>query len=341
MRRLTFMWLISAACTNASSVTTDAAKDGVTTQQTDAATPATCGVRTGQRGKTNRTVHAAGLDRTYIVYLPANVDPNEHIPLVYVHHGYTMSAQAMFDITHYAQLADSEHIAVAFPDGQGGPNTLGAPWNVGTNICHGGASEPPNAAGDDFAMIDAIKADITLDQCIDTAHVFVTGFSMGGYFSHHAGCMRDDIRAVAPHSGGTHPLDTCATGHKPIIIFHGKSDTIVPDGCDDPNVSTPNGATPSATAWARKNGCANTTTTVSVRFPEWDTAGQVARARARLHARRMRTRPRSSGRSSSNTPGRTTRVLSSLPDLCEARKGENDFRRFARADARAVVLALA
>ena len=41
----------------------------------------------------------------------------------------------MFDITGYPALADAEHIAVAFPDGQGGPNTFNAPWNVGTNVC--------------------------------------------------------------------------------------------------------------------------------------------------------------------------------------------------------------
>jgi polyhydroxybutyrate depolymerase len=95
--------------------------------------------------------------------------------------------------------------------------------------------------------------------------VFVTGFSMGGYFSHHAGCMRPDIRAVAPHSGGTHALDDCTSGHKPIIMFHGTSDPVVPDGCDDPDGSPVDGVTPAATAWAAKNGCGTTRTTVAVK----------------------------------------------------------------------------
>src|SRR5690242_5776003 len=62
------------------------------------ATPdsATCGVRSGMRGKTSRMLHVANLDRTYIVYLPAGVDPKTPIPLVYVHHGYTMSGDSMF-----------------------------------------------------------------------------------------------------------------------------------------------------------------------------------------------------------------------------------------------------
>jgi polyhydroxybutyrate depolymerase len=224
-----------------------------------------CGIRTGMRGKTQRMVKAAGLDRTYIVYLPPDADPAKPLPLVFVHHGYTMSGEIMFDITGYPALADAEGIALAFPDGQGGPNSFSAPWNVGTDLCPAaGGGAPPQASGDDFAMLDAIEADIALDQCIDTEHVFVTGFSMGGYFSHHTGCMRDDIRAVAPHSGGTHAFDSCTTQHKPVIIFHGMSDGIVPNSCDDPTVTSQPGVTPSATAWAQKNGCGSTRTLVDV-----------------------------------------------------------------------------
>ena len=261
MPRLLRTYLVAGACLAGchESATLGAADAGVDAPLAPDAAP-TCGRRVGMRGKTNRTIQAAGLDRTYIVYLPAGVDPATPVPLVFVHHGYTMSAQAMYEITNYAALADSEHVAVAFPDGQGGPDSFGAPWNVGTNVCPAsGGGTPPHATGDDFAMLDAIKADISLDQCLDDAHVFVTGFSMGGYFSHHAGCMRDDIRAVAPHSGGTHSLATCTTQHKPIIIFHGAADTIVPIGCDDPAALQPLGVTASATAWAAKNGCATTT----------------------------------------------------------------------------------
>lgn len=225
---------------------------------------AACGMRTGMRGTTNRMATVAGLARTYIVYLPMGVDPQTPVPLVFVHHGYTMSAQAMVDITGYTQLADREHIAVAFPDGQGGPNSLGAPWNVGTGVCPSSSGPPPLATGDDFAFLDEMKADIAKDQCLDTAHVYVTGFSMGGYFSHHAGCMRPDIRAVAPHSGGTHALDACANAKEPIIIFHGLADTVIPAGCDDPNSTAPSGGAPSAAAWAVHNGCGSTTTSHAV-----------------------------------------------------------------------------
>jgi polyhydroxybutyrate depolymerase len=132
-------------------------------------------------------------------------------------------------------------------------------------VCPSVLGDPPSASGDDFAFLDAIRADVANDQCVDSAHVYLTGFSMGGYFAHHAGCMRSDLRAVAPHSGGTHELSSCPVTRKPIIIFHGDADDVIPDGCDDPNATdTPDGFTPSATAWAKRNGCATTTTTVQV-----------------------------------------------------------------------------
>lgn len=269
MARPLFMCLILAACdASTAALAIDATSDSPTTIDAPA-----CGFRTGQRGKTNRAVRAAALDRTYVVYLPPNVDPQKPIPLVFVHHGYTMSGQAMFGLTGYPALADREQIALAFPDGQGGPDTFTAPWNVGPNVCSSTNGAPPSAPGDDFAMLDAITADIELDQCIDREHVFVTGFSMGGFFAHHTGCMNDTIRAVAPHSGGTHALDDCSVTRKPIIIFHGRSDTLIPITCSDPTA---------ADAWIAKNGCKSTSHDVAVKggtckyFDGCPVDGQVA-----------------------------------------------------------------
>ncbi|HZU81691.1 MAG TPA: PHB depolymerase family esterase [Polyangiaceae bacterium] len=232
-----------------------------------------CGARTGMRGLTSRSVAVAGANRTYLVHLPSSLDPSRPAPLVLVFHGASMSGQQMHDITQYADLADSlgaDGFAVAFPDGQGGPGAL-TPWNVadtGQSVC-GAGNLVNNANAVDFAFIDAMKADIAEDQCLDAAHVFATGFSMGGYFSHHIGCERSDVRAVAPASGGTiADLSACTTGHVPIIIFHGTADGLIADGCDDPAGAPQSGFVASATLWARKNGCQDTFTTVTDDGPD-------------------------------------------------------------------------
>ncbi|MDB4954660.1 MAG: hypothetical protein JWO36_2229 [Myxococcales bacterium] len=258
-----FVLLVLVACGSSNAVSAGDAGGSDTSVPFPDSGP--CGMRSGMRSLSHRMVHVANLDRTYLVYLPPMVDPQTPIPLVFMMHGYTMSGQDMYDVTGYNTLADSEHIAVAYPDGEGGPNSNSAPWNVGSNVCSSFFGPPPSATGDDNAFLDAMKAEISSDQCLDAQHVYVSGFSMGGYFSHEAGCMRPDIRAVAPHSGGTHSLTACTNARRPIIIFHGLSDGVIPVGCDDPASPPVQGVTPSATAWAAKNGCATTMHKITVR----------------------------------------------------------------------------
>jgi poly(3-hydroxybutyrate) depolymerase len=224
-----------------------------------------CGTRTHTSGQTFRTVTVQGKSRTYYAYLPASLDAATAVPFVFVTHGALMDAADMVAVTQYEALADSEGIAVAFLDGQDTSSMTGTetlePWNVSDNgaaVCGAGDLANNPTAGVDFAFMDAVEADVALDQCLDAAHIFATGFSMGGYFTHHVGCDRTDVRAIAPHSGATiASLSACKTGHVPAIIFHGTSDPVIEEGCDDPNGTAQSGFPPSATLWAQKNGCAH------------------------------------------------------------------------------------
>jgi polyhydroxybutyrate depolymerase len=245
--------------------TTNDLSDAADAMVVEASGPAACTpAMTGSRGLTMQTATVDGGLRTYLMYLPSSLDPSTPAPVLFVFHGSTMTGQQMHDITGFSDLAEREGFAVVFPDGQGAPIYL-APWNVedpGQTVC--GAGQLISAPGDDFAFMDAMKAMIGTYQCIDTPHIFVTGFSMGGYFSHHVGCYRGDVRAIAPHSGGTTAaLSDCTTGHVPAIIFHGTMDGTIAPGCDDPNSPAQSGFPPSATLWSEKNGCAATYTTVA------------------------------------------------------------------------------
>jgi len=223
-----------------------------------------CGTRSGMRGLTHRTLAVAGLERTYLVYLPMTAIPTTPLPFVYVFHGYTQSGQEMYDITRYSDLADQEGIAVVFPDGEAGPLSTGAPWNVkdpGQDVCGYGNDE--SATGDDLDFVDLLRDDVSQDQCLDAAHTYATGFSMGAYLTEHLGCVRSDLRAIGPHSGGTlADLSSCTSGHVPIILFHGTNDSLISDACDDPTRSPDGNFPAAATLWAKKNGCAGTYTTI-------------------------------------------------------------------------------
>jgi polyhydroxybutyrate depolymerase len=227
-----------------------------------------CGTRAGVRGKTSRTIVVGSDKRNFIAYLPEMANPLQPLPFVYVFHGANQTGQNLYDMTTYAALADREGIAVVFPDGQGVSSTTGiaslTPWNVtdGGALCGlGTLVSNPNPV--DFAFMDAMKMEVQKDQCLDEKHVYSTGFSMGGYMTHHIACDRSDIRAAAPHSGGTlADLSSCKTKHVPIIIFHGTADPLIAANCDDPKLAPDPGFTASATLWAQKNGCKSTFTTV-------------------------------------------------------------------------------
>ena len=227
-----------------------------------------CGTRGGMRGKTIRKLTVGGTSRSYVAYLPQSLNPSTPVPFVYVFHGASQNGSWLYDSTEYSKIADSDGIAVVFPDGQGvsSQTMTGSltPWHVtdGAGLC-GLGTLVSNPSPVDLPFVDAIKADINQDQCIDDKHVFATGFSMGGYFSHHIACNRPDFRAAAPHSGGTlASLDACKTTHMPIIIFHGTADPLINNACDDPTATPQTGFEASATLWAKKNGCKNTYTTL-------------------------------------------------------------------------------
>jgi polyhydroxybutyrate depolymerase len=174
------------------------------------------------------------------------LNPNVGAPLLLVHHGFLMDGEAMRTLTGYQAIADREGFVVAFPTG------IGNTWNVGTGACGGGALV--SGTSDDLAFVKTMISSIEADQCLSREHVFMTGFSMGAYFSNHAGCqMSDVVHGVAPHSGGTYP-GSCPGGPVPVMLWQGTADTTV-----DPNCSRT-----ARDTWVVRNGCQATVDTVQV-----------------------------------------------------------------------------
>jgi poly(3-hydroxybutyrate) depolymerase len=200
--------------------------------------------------------------RRYGVYLPKSASATTPLPLVTMAHGYAMSAQGMYDVTPYGAKAEKEGFVVAFMDAQvNGPlnrETFAGPgpWNVGKDV-HGPGHDI-EADTDDFGFLRELRKDVESYQKVDPDHVFQTGFSMGGYFTNHVGCVlgRAAVRAIAPHSGGTFRFNNlCATGHMPVILFHGTSDIVI----------GPRWGLEARDEWVAKNGCSTTVDVVPVK----------------------------------------------------------------------------
>jgi poly(3-hydroxybutyrate) depolymerase len=189
-----------------------------------------------------QTVMVDGARRTFVYYAPEKLDANTAVPLVIVPHGYTQSGDTMFTISKYPAIADREGFVAMFPDGAPG---AGGPWTVGSGLCGNGAFVSGPGGDGDQKFVDAMLEFAADDQCIDHDHMFMTGWSMGGYFSNEVGCQRDDIRAIGPHSGGTHDLSACKTQHKPVILFHFDPDGLINYSC----------GVQARDNWVKRNGC--------------------------------------------------------------------------------------
>lgn len=219
------------------------ASSGNAAAGTSAGPPRDCASKPGAlRGKSNQQLMAGGLARTFVHYAPATLKADEPAPVVIVAHGWLQSGQAMYDLTQYQKVADREGFVLMYPDGE--PASVG-PWNVGEGACPSTLLVLPTATGNDQAFLDGMLDFAEADQCLDREHVFFTGFSMGGYFANETGCLRPSIAGIGPHSGGSHDLTSCPVAHKPVILFHGDKDGLIPAACGKE----------ARDRWAAKNGC--------------------------------------------------------------------------------------
>jgi polyhydroxybutyrate depolymerase len=183
-----------------------------------------------------------------LAYFPPKLNPAQPAPLMFVHHGFTMSGEIMRQLTQYQALADQDNFVVVFPDG------AGSTWNAGIGIC--GMGQLVSGLTDDFSFVEAMIKDVESFQRIDRARTFITGFSMGGYFSNHIGCKRPDlVKAIAPHSGSGPPTDSCDTSPLPVLILHGTADGLISYECGDQ----------SRKYWVQHNRCSSNVTVKQVR----------------------------------------------------------------------------
>lgn len=221
MRRLLIVVVI-AGCGSSSSQPADAPPGGPDAADTvDAPPAAACTGLAPQPLDTTWTINWGGIDRTVRVHVPASYDPTRRTPVVLGFHGYTLNGEIQASQSHMIAKSDAEGFIAVHPDGTGA--FLG--WNAGD--CCGTAS----ASGvDDVGLVGAILDRLETEMCVDTARIYSTGFSNGGFLSHRLGCeLSDRIAAIAPVAGvmGIPDAD-CNPGRAvPVFEVHGDADPVV------------------------------------------------------------------------------------------------------------------
>ena len=130
-----------------------------------------------------------GLQRTYLVHVPAGLDhPNG---LVINLHGSGMTGGQQAAATNYNAIADQHGFVVVYPDG------IDASWADGR-----GASVPDRQGVDDVGFLVTLADRLIHDYGIDPGRVFATGMSAGAFMANRLACERADVvAAIAPVAG--------------------------------------------------------------------------------------------------------------------------------------------
>jgi len=173
----------------------------------------------GQQTISGTLMHG-GLQRSYILYVPAIYNAANPAPLVFNFHGLTSSATAQIFYGEFRPIADTAGFLLVVP--QGTLNIQGDTyWNAGFG---GGV--------DDVGFTEALLDDISLTYNVNQEMVYSTGMSNGGYMSYHLACsLSERFAAIASVTGAMtkgSPL-SCSPQHPtPIMEIHGDADAIVP-----------------------------------------------------------------------------------------------------------------
>jgi len=171
--------------------------------------------RAGDAGDALRTLHAAGLERSYVLHAPA-LWPGTDLPLVVVLHGSGGSAGAIEAQTGFSEEADWRGFAVAYPEATA---LYQRRWNAG--VCCG--------AADDVAFLRALVDDAAAVLPIDRRRVFAAGLSNGGMMAYRLACEAGDTFAAVGVVAGALVTPGCAPAAPVSVVhLHGTRDDFVP-----------------------------------------------------------------------------------------------------------------
>ncbi|OFJ54488.1 extracellular catalytic domain type 1 short-chain-length polyhydroxyalkanoate depolymerase [Mycolicibacterium grossiae] len=168
-------------------------------------------------GELPGAISHAGIQRTYLLHLPAGVDrPNG---LVVNLHGAGQNGGIQMGVTNFNAIADRQGFAVVYPDG------IDLSWADGR-----GASVPDRQGVDDVGFLSALIEQVSRDHGVPPGRVFVTGMSAGAFMASRLACDRADlVAAIAPVSGTLGSGVPCAPS-RPVSVLqvHGTADPVVP-----------------------------------------------------------------------------------------------------------------
>jgi polyhydroxybutyrate depolymerase len=171
----------------------------------------------------NSTVSHDGIDRNYILFIPASYDASTPAPLVFSFHGYSSNAALNMNYTGFTAIADTAGFILVHPDGTLDGSAT-SHWNVG--------GWTVGSTVDDVGFTNLMIEEISANYNVNANRIYSTGMSNGGYMSFLLACqLSDRIAAIASVTGSMTPqtYTACNPSHPtPVLQIHGTADGTVP-----------------------------------------------------------------------------------------------------------------
>lgn len=214
-----------------------------------------------------QTLEHEGLERTYLLHVPASYISDEPVPLVIALHPAGSSSTAMAILTGLNDFADQHNFIVVYPD------TVLSTWAEGLDTVN------PASDGETVNDVDFIRVlidTLSTDYAIDSDRIFLVGQANGGLMAYRAACMMPALFAgvavVGPLMWEYH-RDFCADESTPpinLFIMHGHNDYFywtetrgyVPAVSGGQYIIL--GRDDTLAVWTDRNGCADEPTLATV-----------------------------------------------------------------------------
>lgn len=160
------------------------------------------------------------VNRSYLVHLPENYDPQKAYPLIVVLHGIFSSAEAIAGFSDFNRAADEKQFIVCYPQG------YKRSWSIGINV-----GMAPRHGIDDLTFFDLLLDTLRKDYAVDTSKMFLAGISNGGFMTSNLvnnGSGRFSGMALVC-ANMLFPIEEYGTDEKPmkVMLIGGTKDPIV------------------------------------------------------------------------------------------------------------------
>lgn len=170
--------------------------------------------------KSSLSLNHQGLQRDFIVHLPADYQKGRSYPLVMVFHGGGGNAKGMEETSGFDRVADNNGFIVVYPNGTGKKKNKMLTFNAG-NCCGYAQEKNIDDVGFSAKLIDYMVS----NYAVDPRRVYAAGHSNGAMLAYRLACeLPNKIRAIAAVGGqGAAPSCSGARGVS-VLAIHGTDD---------------------------------------------------------------------------------------------------------------------